>query len=242
MTPGFILAAGAGVAAAAAGTAIYGVIAPNSPLFGPVIGRGPRSGKHLYLTFDDGPARDTGRVLDALAQESVPAAFFVLGSRVARDPGTARAAAEAGHEVGNHTFTHPKLHWKGRRSIVSELFRTHQAIEAATDRVPRVFRAPHGYRNPIVHAVAHEFRYRVFGWTIGIWDSDNPGVEEIRRRVRSRLCPGAIVLLHDGDAYDAAGDRSQTAAALPGIVRDARDLGYTFRPLTDFLAPSGAGA
>jgi len=242
VTPGVILAAGAGLAAAAAGTAIYGVVAPNSPLFGPVIGRGPRSENHLYLTFDDGPARDTGRVLDALAEDDVPATFFVLGDRVARDPGRARAAAQAGHELGNHTFTHPKLHWKGRQAIASELHRTHETIIAAADRVPRVFRAPHGYRNPIVHSVARELGYRVFGWTIGIWDSDNPGVEEIRSRVRARLCPGAIVLLHDGDAYDATGDRSQTAAALPGIVRDARELGYTFRPLTDLIAASGARA
>lgn len=242
MTPGLFLAAGAGAVAAAAGTAVYGVVAPNSLVFGPVVGRGPRSEKTLYLTFDDGPARDTGRVLDALAQDSVPAAFFVLGDRVARDPAPARDAAEAGHELGNHTFSHPKLHWMGRRSIASELHRTHEAIVAATGHVPRVFRAPHGYRNPIVHSVARELCYRVFGWTIGIWDSDNPGVEEIRRRVRVRLCPGAIVLLHDGDAYDAAGDRSQTAAALPGIVRDARDLGYTFRPLTDLLRVPGGGA
>ena len=232
MSAGLFLAAG-GLLSAAGGTAVYGVVAPNSPIFGPVIGRGPRSRRDLYLTFDDGPARDTGRVLDALAEAAAPAAFFVLGDRVARDPGPARAAADAGHELGNHTYTHRKLHWKGRRFIASELHRTHEAIVAATGRAPRVFRAPHGYRNPMVHAVARELRYRVFGWTVGVWDSDNPGAEEIRRRVRARLCPGAILLLHDGDAYDPGGDRSQTAAALPEIIREARDLGYTFRPLSD---------
>jgi len=241
MTAGFLLA-GVGVVAAAGGTAIYGAVAPNSPIFGPVIGRGPRSRKDLYLTFDDGPARDTGRVLDALADARTPAAFFVLGDRVARDPGLARSAAQAGHEIGNHTYTHRKLHWKRRRFIASELQRTHDAIVAATGRAPRVFRAPHGYRNPMVHAVARELQYRVFGWTVGVWDSDNPGAEEIRRRVRARLCPGAILLLHDGDAYDPAGDRSQTAVALPGIIRDAHDQGYAFRPLSDLLAPSGASA
>ena len=242
MSAGLLLIAGTGLAAAAGGAAVYGVVAPNSPIFGPVIGRGPRSRRDLYLTFDDGPARDTGRVLEVLAELGVPGAFFVLGDRVVRDPALTRATRIAGHEVGNHTYSHRKLHWKGRRFIADELRRTHDAIEAATGGAPRVFRAPHGYRNPTVHAVAHELEYRVFGWTIGVWDSDNPGVEEIRRRVRARLCPGAIVLLHDGDAYDPAGDRSQTAAALPGIVRDGRDLGYTFRPLSDLLGPVGGAA
>jgi len=69
-----------------------------------------------------------------------------------------------------------------------------------------------------------------------VWDSDGPAAEGIRRRVGVKLRPGAIVLLHDGDGYDPAGDRSQTAAALAGIIRDARDAGYSFRPLAELLA------
>ena len=98
--------------------------------------------------------------------------------------------------------------------------------------MPRAFRAPHGYRNPFVTAATRRLRYTVFGWTFGVWDSD-PRVssEEIRRRVSRRLRPGAIILLHDGDGYDPDGDRRRTAAALPGIIADARAAGYDFRPL-----------
>jgi peptidoglycan/xylan/chitin deacetylase (PgdA/CDA1 family) len=78
--------------------------------------------------------------------------------------------------------------------------------------------------------------YTTFGWTFGVWDSARPGAEEIRRRVRSRLAPGALILLHDGDGYDPRGDRSQTAEAVPGIVRDARAAGYEFRPLGELLS------
>jgi peptidoglycan/xylan/chitin deacetylase (PgdA/CDA1 family) len=77
--------------------------------------------------------------------------------------------------------------------------------------------------------------YTVFGWTFGVFDTAKPGVERIRRRVRKRLRPGAIVLLHDGDGYDPAGDRMQTAAALPGIIQDARDEGYEFGSLSELL-------
>ena len=103
-------------------------------------------------------------------------------------------------------------------------------------RAPRVFRAPHGYRNPFVTVAARGLGYQVIGWTFGVWDSARPGAEEIRRRVGAKRRPGAIILLHDGDGYDAAGDRQQTAGALPGIIRDARAAGYAFRPLGEVLA------
>jgi len=85
---------------------------------------------------------------------------------------------------------------------------------------------------------AERLGYRVFGWTFGVYDSACPGPEEIRRRVRARLRPGAIILLHDGDGGDPPGDRRQTAGALPGIIRDARDAGYDFRPLGELITPS----
>lgn len=77
--------------------------------------------------------------------------------------------------------------------------------------------------------------YTVFGWTFGVFDTAKPGADVIRRRVRRRLRQGAIVLLHDGDGYDPSGDRMQTAAALPGIIADARNEGYEFAPLSELL-------
>jgi peptidoglycan/xylan/chitin deacetylase (PgdA/CDA1 family) len=81
--------------------------------------------------------------------------------------------------------------------------------------------------------VVKRLRYQVFGWSFGVWDSARPGADEIRRRVRARIRPGAIVLLHDGDGYDPTGDRRQTAEALPGIIEDARNAGYELRPLRE---------
>ena len=243
MTP-WAPALGAGIAAAA-GLCAYGVFDPNAPLFGPVIGRGASApvpagagrGAPIYLTFDDGPnPTATERILDVLGSEGAPAAFFQVGRHVARYPAIARRVAECGQEIGNHTQSHRKLYAKGPRFIERELSEAHEAIVAATGAAPRSFRAPHGLRNPFVHAIARRMNYDVFGWTIGVWDTALPGAEEIRRRVRVRLRPGAIVLLHDGDGYDPAGDRTQTAAALPAILRDARDGGYALRPLSD-LAP-----
>ena len=223
---------------AALGAWAYGTYEPNSPLFGRAVGRGPTGERVAYLTFDDGPNPGaTEPILETLAAWGVPAAFFLVGEHVRRLPAVARRVAAAGHEIGNHTLRHQKLHLRGPRRIREELERAHELIVDATNQVPRCFRAPHGYRNPFVGVATRRLGYTVFGWTFGVWDSD-PGVsaEEIRARVRRKLRPGAIILLHDGDGYDPQGDRRRTAAALPGIIADARAAGYTFRPLRELVA------
>jgi peptidoglycan/xylan/chitin deacetylase (PgdA/CDA1 family) len=228
-----LAAAGAALAAWA-----YGTYEPNSPLFGRAIGRGTTRDRAAYLTFDDGPnPRATEPILETLAALDTPAAFFLVGEHVRRFPAIARRVAAAGHEVGNHTWRHRKLHVLGPRRIREELERAHELIAGATGVSPRSFRAPHGYRSPFLRPVTRRLGYTVFGWTFGVWDSDpRVAADEIRARVRRKLRPGAIILLHDGDGYDPVGDRLRTAAALPGIISDARAAGYTFRPLGEFVS------
>jgi peptidoglycan/xylan/chitin deacetylase (PgdA/CDA1 family) len=215
---------------------MWGAYAPNSRLFGPVVGRGPRR-RVAFLTFDDGPNPGvTERVLEVLEREAVPATFFMVGRHVERHQETARAVALAGHEIGNHTYSHLKLHRVGPRRAAEEIRRGHETIAEVTGVVPRSFRAPHGYRSPFVARAIAPFRYQVFGWTFGVWDTARPGAETIRTRVRTGLRPGSILLLHDGDGYDPLGDRWQTAAALQGIVTDVKAAGYRFAPLAELAA------
>lgn len=231
-----MIGAVAALGAGAAGVALYGAYAPNSGVYGRAVGRGPADRRRVYLTFDDGPSPSaTARILETLAAEEVPAAFFLVGDFVLRDQALAQAVARGGHEVGNHTQNHLKLHRRGPRRVRREIEAAHGVISEATGKAPRTFRAPHGYRNPFVGFTVGRLGYTLFGWTFGVWDSARPGAEEIRRRVRRGLRPGAIVLLHDGDGYDFGGDRGQTADALPGIIRDARDAGYEFAPLGELV-------
>jgi peptidoglycan/xylan/chitin deacetylase (PgdA/CDA1 family) len=226
------------VATGAAGAALasWGTLNPRSRLFGPVIRHGPRTGRAIYLTFDDGPnPRATPVILDVLERERVPAAFFAVGQHVHLFPEVARLVAARGHEIGNHTWSHVKLHRHGPRRIRQELRSCHRTIREQTGVTPRFFRAPHGYRNPWVGVVTSTLGYRTVAWDVGVWDTANPGAEVIRERVRRALQPGAIVLLHDGDGYNPEGNRMQTAAALPRIIRDARKAGYEFRPLAELL-------
>jgi peptidoglycan-N-acetylglucosamine deacetylase len=225
-----VVAAGGALAVA---TGMWGAYNPNSRLFGPVIGRGPRE-RVAFLTFDDGPNPGvTERVLEVLAREAVPATFFMVGKHVERYRDTARAVARAGHEIGNHTYSHMKLHRVGPRRAAAEIRRGHETIAELTGVVPLSFRAPHGYRSPFVARAIAPYHYRVFGWTFGVWDTARPGAERIRTRIRAGLRPGSILLLHDGDGYQPLGDRWQTAEALQGIIADVRAAGYRLAPLAE---------
>jgi peptidoglycan-N-acetylglucosamine deacetylase len=217
----------AGTVVAAAGS--YGAFHRNSPVFGRALGRLPDGDKQVALTFDDGPNPvATPRILDTLRAERVPATFFLLGRHVERWPALARRVADEGHALGNHGYHHRKLHLRGPGYVRLDLLLGTDAIVQAAGRRPPFFRAPHGFRNPWVTPIARELGQRTIGWTLGVWDTDCPGPDVIVRRTVDGCQPGSIVLLHDGDGYDPDGDRTQTAEALPLIIRELRERGYRF--------------
>lgn len=218
----------AGAAAlAAAGVAAHGAFHRNSFVFGRALARLPTKEKRVALTFDDGPnPTATARILDTLRSEKVPATFFLLGRHVERWPELARRVSGEGHALGNHGYHHRKLHLQGQAYVRLDLALGTDAIEYATGSRPRFFRAPHGFRSPWVSRTARELGQRTVGWSLGVWDSDRPGADVIARRAIEGCRRGTILLLHDGDAYDPAGDRTQTAEALPAIIRELRARGY----------------
>ena len=229
MLTSFVVAGVTGALAAG----VHGALHRNSPVFGRVLGRLPTNVRQMALTFDDGPNPEaTPRILEALATHEVRATFFVLGRHVERWPELVRRAAAAGHTIANHGYHHRKLHVRPPSFVREDIRRGTEQIEAATGTRPAFFRAPHGFRNPWVTRTAREYGQRVVGWTLGVWDSDKPGADVIARRSVDGCRPGTILLLHDGDGYDASGDRTQTADALPAILSGLRARGYEFVPLT----------
>ena len=218
-----------GVGAAIIGGAAHGAFHRNSPIFGRPITRLRTDARAVALTFDDGPNPNaTPPILEALAARGVKATFFVLGRHAEKWPELVASVAAAGHSIGNHGYYHRKLHFKSPRYVRADLELGTRAIEQASGVHPRLFRAPHGFRSPWVTAIARSLGQRTVGWSLGVWDSDRPGVEAIADRTVGGAHPGSILLLHDGDGYDPGGDRVQTARAVPLIVDRLLDAGYRF--------------
>ena len=214
------------------GAAIHGAFHRNSPVFGPTLGRIPSDRKVVALTFDDGPNPDaTPLILDTLRQKGVRATFFVLGSHAERWPELVRRISHDGHQLGNHGYFHRKLHFKSPFYVSRDIRLGLRAIKRAGAPAPRLFRAPHGFRSPWTTPIASSYGERTVGWSLGVWDSDRPGADEIVRRTLEGVEPGSIILLHDGDGYNPDGDRMQTAAALPIIIDRLKEQGYEFATL-----------
>src|SRR5579864_5577790 len=125
------IAAGAGVCAGAA-LMTWAVRGRSAGIFGPSVWRGPRDRRALALTFDDGPSESTPRILDLLAQYRAPATFFQIGANVGRLPAVARAVREAGHEIGNHSQTHPMFSFHSPGFMECELSQAQDVIAEHT--------------------------------------------------------------------------------------------------------------
>jgi peptidoglycan/xylan/chitin deacetylase (PgdA/CDA1 family) len=220
---------GLGAAAVVIGGAAHGAFYRNSPIFGPAIRHLATHDRAVALTFDDGPnPAATPVVLDALAERGVKATFFILGRHAERWPDLVARAAAEGHALGNHGYYHRKLHLRSPAYVRRDLELGTDAMVKAGAPKPSFFRAPHGFRSPWVTHIARTLGQRTVGWSLGVWDSDRPGVDEIARRTVEGASPGAILLLHDGDGYDPDGDRLQTAHAVPLLVDRLLDRGYRF--------------
>jgi len=210
---------------------------PSSTFFRPVLVRGPQDGKRISLTFDDGPAGQfTEQVLDILREHHVPATFFVCGKNVEEHPNLLRRIVAEGHAVGNHSYSHPYFFFKSRRRIAEEIDRTQAIIETVVGFRPNIFRPPYGARWFGLVPTLQERGMHLIQWSATgyDWKKDAAGITQTALR---ELKPGAIILLHDGRETRPAAqiDRSPTTAALPSLIAGARQEGYTFAPLKDFL-------
>ncbi len=223
---------------AAGGAGAWAAFRPMSPLFGPVLRRGPRGAPRAALTFDDGPGPSTAAILDALAKEGVRATFFVLGRQARRHPEMIRRMRDEGHQVASHGYDHGILVLRGPAHVRDQIRRTEQAVEdaAGPGAITRVFRAPHGFRGPATWPAVRSAGYRMAGWTRGVFDSADPGPDVVAQRSARALSPGCILLLHDADGWDPDRPRLHTAAAIPDICAAARARGLELVTLDELLA------
>jgi len=219
---------GAGVAAGAV-AAGYQSMAPHGQWYGRTFVRGIPGMKQIALTYDDGPNDPhTLRLLEVLAKHEARATFFLIGQFVKQRPDIVREILQAGHAIGNHTFTHPRLIFTSAAGTRQELARCQDAIADAAGEAPKLFRPPFGGRRPTTLGMVREMGLQSIMWSITGFDWKAPPAERIVRRVSGRIRGGDVVLLHDGSHRGMGGDRAQTVIATGQLLTHWREQGYAF--------------
>lgn len=201
--------------------------------------RGPRDRAAIALTFDDGPSEGTPALLEVLERFRVPATFFQCGANVERLPGVAREVLAAGHEIGNHSQTHPLLCFRTPGFMEQEIRRAQETIGEHTGAAPVWFRAPFGVRWFGLRGAQRRVGVGGVMWTVIGYDWKRKA-EEVALRIHSRVENGAILCLHDGRELRARPDIGVTVEAVQRLVPLLLDRGYRFETVSRLLCPTNS--
>lgn len=187
-------------------------------------------GPFLAMTFDDGPNGTlTPKLLDLLAAHHMKVTFFVLGECVAQNPEVLRRAAREGHEIANHSWSHPNLAKMSDESVRSQLKRTDDEIRSLIGTRPTLMRPPYGSITARQKRWIHdEFGYRIILWDVDPLDWKRPGAAVVRNRILKEARPGSIILAHD--------IHPQTIEAMPETFNQLEAKGFKFVTVSELLA------
>jgi len=211
--------------------AIIAVLAV-SPCCAPIIYNG-EDPKQIALTFDDSPSfKYTEKVLDILKRENVKATFFVIGYKAELYPEIVKKISDEGHEIGNHTYLHSRITSLSYKDIMAELDMTSSVIYKITGKKVVYFRPPFGWFTKSERQMIEQNGYKFVLWSANADDFYHAGwgmrsPESIVKRVFSSLRGGDIILAHD--------DSEQTVKALPEIIDNLKQRGYSFVTLTELI-------
>lgn len=187
--------------------------------------------KEVAISFDAAWGNEeTEQLLDILDEHDVKATFFLVGDWVDKYPDDVKNIAAHGHDIGNHSDTHPHLPQLSTENATSEIQRCNEKIEALTGSAPTLFRPPYGdYNNSVVSAVKSLGMYCV-QWDVDSLDWKDPSPEQLCQNVLGKVRDGSIVLMHNG--------AKNTPAALPSIIEGIQNKGYEIVLIKD-LIPEG---
>lgn len=226
--------------------AVSGWAAPRP---GDFFASGPTDKKQIALTFDDGPGPHTPRFLELLKEQNVRATFFFSGDQVSIRPAIAKQVADAGHEIGDHTWSHvnyakrlkaiqeemgappasPEAIAEAKEELLADMRRSQQAIQKATGRTASVCRMPHGIDRSWIKEIAKQAGVVLVNWTFGE-DWITKPEEELIAAYTKAIKPGAILLFHDGGSK-----RDASLRIAEAVVRAAREQGYEIVPVGQLI-------
>lgn len=210
-------------------------VAQNASVFVGPDETSEESTRKIALTFDAGSSGEEGEtILKALKKENVKCTFFVTGEFAQKYPNLLKKIAADGHEIGNHTWSHPDLRRLSSARITRELARTEAAIQKICGVSTKpYFRPPFGARNTRVLRAARSAGYECVFWTAGGQDASpryrGISAESIRKMILKKIKPGGVILCHVGSAG--------TAKMLPQLLKDLKAKGYTLVPVSGLDGP-----
>lgn len=185
----------------------------------------------IALTFDDGPhPRYTKQILEILDEYGIKATFFVIGINAKYYPETLERIIEKGHEIGNHTYTHPHVSEINSESIRSEIENCESIIHSLSDYRTKLFRPPEGMVDGDVKSVLRKLDYKVILWDIDTRDWAHTSPEEICDNIVNRIKSGDIILMHDYIAHN-----SPTPDALRLFIPVLLEKGYRFVVVSELI-------
>lgn len=207
----------------------------GSRLFERIHWRAPTDEPKIALTFDDGPhAASTPPILELLKRFNVSATFFLVGKHIEKHREIAHKMVCAGHEIGNHTYSHSLLYASTKKRIRDEIGRTDALLRSIDNAEPKFFRPPAGFFTKQVLDIAERLGYKTVVGDVYPRDPHRPGREKIVERVMRRTAAGSIIILHDGGNSRRV-DRSQTLEALSEIIPGLIRKGFEFSTLSEML-------
>ena len=185
----------------------------------------------IALTFDDGPhPRYTAQILDILDKYNIKATFFVIGINAKNYPDAMVNVIKRGHEIGNHTFSHPHVSCLNPNTLKTEVEQCESAIYELTDHKTKIFRPPEGFIDADVRTVLRDLDYKVILWDIDTRDWANSKPEDISNYVIENIASGDIILMHDYIAHN-----SPTPEALNLFLPVLLKKGYKFVVVSELI-------
>jgi peptidoglycan-N-acetylglucosamine deacetylase len=188
------------------------------------------NGPYIAMTFDDGPSPETTpRLLDILKQRNIKATFFMIGQNAQRNPEIVKRILAEGHEIGNHSWTHPQLSKLSDQRVTDEITKTQDAIKDASGYTPVLFRPPYGaITSRQKDWIEKQFGLSIIMWSVDPFDWKRPGASVIEQRILAGARPGSIILSHD--------IHKQTVDAMPATLDALAQKGFKFVTVSQLIA------
>lgn len=209
----------------------YGATHVRSGFFMTLFHRAKPGQKTVALTFDDGPCEHTGEIISVLEKHGIQATFFLIGHKVAAFPHMVQQLHEAGHTLGNHTWSHSVWFdfWSSQK-MQQDILQASEAIQSVTGEYPRYFRPPYGVTNPPLARAVKKTGLIPVGWSLRSLDTQHNDRIALKKKILSRLRDGDVILFHD--------TTPGLATLLNELIPEITGKGYTFVTMDTMITPA----